>query len=100
MKIVNPNNTNHQFTLIPRYYPTEEIIVELYNEATKVKIIVESTYIVTDGYLNLNFDFTFAEKDRFSVKITDLNGVVYRGKIYATAEETQDYKQSISRYEY
>ena len=100
MKIVNPNNENHDIQLIPRYYPTDEITVELYNEATKIKYIVENIYVVDNGYLNLNFDFTFTEKDRFSIKITDVNGVVYRGKIYATAGETQDYKQSISRYEY
>jgi hypothetical protein len=100
MKIIDPNNTTHDIRLIPRYYTDELIVLELTNEATNFKTIVSNMYLITDGYLNIQFDFEFSNKDRYSFKLTDTNGVLYRGKIYATSEETQDYKQSTDRYEY
>ena len=100
MKIVNPNNTNHEFKLIPRFYPSGEIVLSLKNESTSVETTVSNSYTISDGYLTLNFDFEFSNKDRFQFNLFGDNDIVYRGKIYATTEETQDYKQSTDVYRY
>jgi len=109
MKIVSQNDTRHIIKLIPRFYPLGAMSLELTNEASNTKttlpIVLEgfsftNNYNIIDGYLNLTFDFTFLNKDRYSFKLTDEIGVVYRGKIYATREETQNYKQTADRYEY
>ena len=99
MKIVNQNNTTHEIKLIPRFYPTNELVLELKNESTQVKTVVDNSYTISDGYLTLTFDFTFQNKDRFEFKLTE-NEIVFRGKIYATSEDTQDYKQTNGVYTY
>ena len=46
----------------------------------------------SNGNVTLNFDFDFVEADRFQIKITDSNGVYYRGLLFATDQDTQEYK--------
>ena len=50
--------------------------------------------------LNLKFDYTFQDKDRFQFDLKENEEIVFRGKIYATSEETQDYKQTNGVYRY
>lgn len=100
MKIVNQNNTTHNIKFVPRYYPTGIINVHLYNESSGEFFVENCIYSVLDGYLFLTFDFNFINKDRFSFKVMENNNVVYRGKIFSTIEETQNYKQSTYLYEY
>jgi len=100
MKVVNPNNTNHDIKLISRVYPVGTLDLLLYNESTQVETSVTNTYIVQDGFLNLNFDFTFVEGDKFQIKILELTDVIYRGKLIATAEETQTYLNDNNEYYY
>lgn len=108
MKIVNQNNTTHEFKLIPRFYPTSTLTLVLKNESTQEEttlpisfpeLAFTNNYFVLDGYLNLKFDFDFQHKDRFEFKLTE-NEIVFRGKIYATKEDTQDYKQTTGVYTY
>lgn len=91
MKVVNPNNTTHDIKLISRVYPVGALDLLLYNESTQVEKSVINTYIIQDGFLNLNFDFVFVEGEKFQLKITELTNVIYRGKLISTAEATQTY---------
>lgn len=109
MKIVNENNTTHEFKLVPRFYPTSTMTLTLKNESTQVEeeipidtidIALTNNYFVLDGYLNLKFNYTFQDKDRFQFKLEEGKEIVFRGKIYATSEETQDYKQTNGVYTY
>lgn len=100
MKIINFNNTNHTIRLIPRYYPTGLLTINLWNEIKAETTIINGTYILSNGYLDFSFTFVFVNKDRYSFKVMENNNVVYRGKIYSTIEDTQDYKQSTYLYEY
>jgi len=83
MKVVNPNNTTHTIELVPRIYPLGTIELELYNETTKVTTVVDNTFLVTDGVLTLDFDFTFVESDKFQFKLTSGTDIAYRGKLIA-----------------
>lgn len=100
MKVVNPNNSSHTIKLISRYYPTTNLSLLLYNESTQVESDVLNTYIIQDGYLHLDFDFTFLENERFRIELVEQNNVIYRGKLIATAEETQNYLADNNEYYY
>ena len=100
MKVVNPNNTTHDIKLISRVYPVEALDLLLYNESTQSETSVPSAYIVQNGFLNLNFDFTFVEGDKFQIKILELTNVIYRGKLIATSEDTQTYLNDNNEYYY
>ena len=100
MKVVNPNNTNHDIQLISRVFPVGALDLLLYKESTQVEISVINTYIVQDGFLNLNFDFDFTEGEKYQIKITEDSSVIYRGKLIATAEDTQTYLNDNNEFYY
>ena len=100
MKVVNPNNTNHTLKLISRVYPVGSLDLLLYNESTQVETSVINTYIVQNGFLNLNFDFDFVEGEKFQIKILEIANVIYRGKLIATSLDTQTYLNDNNEYYY
>jgi len=100
MKVVNPEDTEHIITLIPRYYPKENINLSLFNEATKVIENVDNTHTVTDGVLFLSFEYTFTENQKFQIKLNQDNEIVFRGKLIATSQTPQDYKLTNNVYFY
>lgn len=99
MIVVNPENTVHTFDIIPRYY-TKAIVLELYNEVTQVSEIVNQLFVVNDGIMTVSFSYTFTEQAKYQIKLTDENGVVFRGKLIATSQTPQDYKQTNNLYVY
>ena len=100
MKVVNPNDGSHTIQLIPRIYPFNSLVLELKDEQTKIAVIVTNTYIVSDGVMTINFDFDFTNKEKFEIKITENDNVVYRGKIIATTQDSQDFKLTKDLYFY
>ena len=101
MKIVDHNDSMHSISLIPRFYPTTGITLDLYNEGTKVDTTsVVNTYSVTNGKLTINFTFTFLENERYQMKISESTSIAYRGKILVTDQEAQDYKLTDGLYFY
>jgi hypothetical protein len=99
MIVVNPENTDHSFNIIPRYYPTGEFTFKLYNEVTKLTETIDHTFTVTDGIMNINFEMDFTENQKFQVKLEG-NEIIFRGKMISTSQEPQDYKQSNNLYIY
>ena len=99
MIVVNSKNTVHTFDIIPRYYP-RAIVLELYNEVTQVSEIVNQLFVVNDGIMTVSFSYTFTEQAKYQIKLTDENGVVFRGKLIATSQTPQDYKQINNIYVY
>lgn len=101
MKVLNPNNTNHTITLQPRFNPITDLVIELINEVTKVKHDLINTYTFFGGVLDMNFDFELmSENDRFTFKITENETVIYRGSIFCTSQDPQDYKLTENKYIY
>ena len=99
MKIVDPGDSTHNITLIPRFDTTDALTLVLYNEATKVSSTVANTHVLRDGNLIVTFDFTFVNKDKYQIKISQ-GDILYRGKILATTQIPQDYKLTDGRYTY
>jgi hypothetical protein len=99
MIVVNPENTDHSFNIIPRYYPTGAFTFQLYNEVTKLTETIYHTFTVTDGIMNINFEMDFTENQKFQIKLEG-SEIIFRGKMIATSQEPQDYKQSNNLYIY
>lgn len=99
MKVVNPNNTNHTIELIPRSYQ-ENVVLDLYNEATKVETTVANVSLTLDGVFSVNFDFNFSENDKYQIKISKDSEILYRGKLIATTQPAQKYKLTKDLYYY
>lgn len=100
MNVVNPNNTTHEIQIIPRFYPSDELVFNLYNEATQTETNVTIIYLVENGVLTFAFDFDFTDGNRFQFKILEGTEIVYRGKIIATTQETQNYLTDKNEYYY
>jgi hypothetical protein len=100
MKVLNPNNTTHEIDFIPRYYPIGSLVVNLYNEGKRTAENVANIYVVNDGIATISFDYTFLEGEKFQIKITEGLNVVYRGKITATSQDTQEFKATNNAYYY
>lgn len=129
MKVINPTAPIHEIKIIPRFNPTSDLLLELLNEETKVsqtidfKIIeyylllqnggilllqngtyfvnnTESPYYFVDGYLKMNFELNILEGQKFQIKITENNNVIYRGKLMATSQNTQTFKAANNLYYY
>lgn len=92
MKVIDPNNTSHTLDFIPRFYIDESVVFELKNEVTKDKVTIENVSFLSNGILTLYFDYTFTNKQRFQIKLTQDSEVTYRGKLLVTEQETQEYK--------
>lgn len=100
MNVVNPNNESHELQIIPRFYPSDELIFTLYNEATQIETNVTIIYLVENGVLTFTFDFDFTDSQKFQFKILQGTEIVYRGKITATTQETQNYLTDKNEYYY
>lgn len=92
MKILNPNNTTHTITLLPRFSPLNPLILELTNKVSKVVSVVGNTFIYERGVLNIAFDFTVLESEQYLIEITDDSVVIFVDNIFCTAQDPQNYK--------
>ena len=97
---IDPTDSTHTLNIIPRFYPDNTIVVELYNEASKETNTPTATYSITNGILDIEFTFTFVDKDRHQIKVTEGTDVVYRGKLLTTTQEPQDFKLTNDIYIY
>jgi hypothetical protein len=100
MKVLNPDNTSHSITFIPRYYPTNTLSLEVVKEGYNTTQTIVPTYSIYNGIITLNFDLTGVEQDRFSLKLTEDNKIVFRGKIFFTTQQTQEFKLTKDTYIY
>ena len=101
MKVINPNNQINEIKLIPRFNDVESFDLLLINETTKEQTtFFISNYTYEDGILVFDLDFETNEGDKYELKLSILNEVLYRGKIFATEQETQDFDLTKDLYIY
>ena len=109
MKVVSSEYTRHTVKLVSRFNTVGNLNMLLYNESTQAEsnIIIYPIgfsltyhYQIIEGYFNLTFDFVFLESDKFRIEILEGNNIVYRGKLIATTEETQNYLADNNEYYY
>lgn len=122
MKILNPNNTTHTITLQPRFKPTGVFYLyfdnvnslptnhslqdgnenDFLNGSGAILEVTpaENTYTYVNGVLNITFDLTVKEGNRFALKVEESGIVIYRGNLFCTTQTPQDYKLTKNKYIY
>lgn len=100
MKVLKPSLSLHTITTEPRFFPSLVLNMELKNEATSVITNVIPSYVTVYGVTKFTFSLIGLEGDRYSVKITESENVVYRCKMFFTEQEPQDYKITKGLYKY
>lgn len=94
------NNPTHSFVFISRFEIINALTLELFNEGTKVTSTAVNTHATVDGNTTISYTFTFADKDKYRIKILNGLNVVYRDKLIVTSQVAQDYKLSNDLYAY
>ena len=100
MIVINPNNTAHVIKLIPRFYPTETIVFNLFNEALQTSQNIDNEYLTVNGITSIGFDLECIEFAKYQIKITENNDVVFRGKLFVTSQNPETFKASKDLYYY
>lgn len=100
-KVVNPTNTTHSFDFEPRFKQTTTVDLHLTNESdSKEYEVANNTQELKNNLIKITFDYTFKESDKYQIKILEGEKVIYRGKLFATEQETQDFVITQSYLEY
>lgn len=94
MKVINSENTSHKIIIIPRFYFTGDVSMDLFNEETGETLTFELTPLTIDGYVYITFDQAFDNNSNLQIKITSGDEIAYRGKLFATnqTDNLQEYK--------
>jgi hypothetical protein len=100
MIVLNPTDTTHGFNFIPRFIPSDELILQLYNETLQTTQTIDNTYVYLDGIITMTFDLDCTESQKFQVKILEGTQVIYRDKIFVTSQDTQAFKATKDHYYY
>lgn len=95
-----PSNTTHFIRFIPRFEPIGALVMQLYKEETQQFQDIPNTYTYKDGVVEVNFDLNVVDYDKFQIKIINQFGVIYRGKLFVTSQETQEFKATKDKYYY
>jgi|SRR5690554_4449210 len=96
MIVVDSEDATHKITVLPRYYrkATSNITVDFTNEDTRRNVShTVSDIVIDDGAIAFSTDAIFVENATYSVKIfnSDINKVIFRGKVFATTQSKQNY---------
>ena len=74
--------------------------MSIFDEKTGETTSPTVTSASTDGYTKITFDLVTREDGKYQFTLFADTDIVYRGKIWATSQDTQEYKQSNNYYEY
>jgi hypothetical protein len=100
MKVLQPTNTTHSITIIPRAFPTGALNLKIVKEGVNTFATSTPTYTIANGLLILTFALVGLEGEKFTIKLTQGTTVVYRCKLFFTAQTPQEYKQTKNLYIY
>ena len=95
MVIINPTLTTHDIYIIPRDYNIDNAhTLSIKDDDTNTSVTPAILRTLYQGYIIYLFDLTTSEGKGYDLKITDdvTTNVVWRGKMFATAQATQAYK--------
>ena len=96
MIVVNPDDANNTLSFLPRYYEPSSvnISVTLINEDNRSSVTQNLTSITkSEGFISFSTDADFTNNVSYSIKVVEnvLNDVIFRGKIFATNQNKQNY---------
>ncbi len=93
MVVINLSGTYNIF-IIPRNLNVDNAhTFSLTDEDTRIATSISNTKVINNGYIDYSITLSTSEGKSYSLKITDdtTTEVVWRGKVFATAQTTQNY---------
>jgi len=101
MIVLLPTNIVHTINFIPRFIPSGDLTVQLYDETLQTHSEpVVNMNIYANGLSIVNFDLECTESQKFQLKISQGTDVIYRDKIFVTSQDTQEFKATKDHYYY
>jgi hypothetical protein len=101
MIVIDPANTNHNLDFIARKTVPITVNFVLYNENTREETTQLPVVTAIDDKTRLRVSITCVEGDSYSFKVEDNSGnIYYRGKLFATGQDPQNYKTDNGAYTY
>jgi len=100
MIVLLPTNTTHEIAFIPRFEPSNDLVLQLYDETLQTTETIDNGYIFVNGLITMTFDLICTESQKFQLKILEDDVVVYRDKIFVTSQNTQEFKATKDHYYY
>lgn len=100
MIVLLPTDTEHIFNFIPRFIPSDELILELYDETLQTTQTIGNLHTYANGLTTITFDLVCTESQKFQLKISEGEEVIYRDKIFVTSQNTQAFKATKDHYYY
>lgn len=101
MKILKLEDSVHSIKLVPRIFPNETDILQVYlrNEMTDEEDIISHTWSYENNYftLVLNPDVDFLKPyNKYELNISRLNTNIYKGRIFVISDtdSVQDYRKT------
>jgi len=98
--IINPINTTHTLRIIPRFNPSDSLVLNIKDTTTNLDedISLSSYAFTTTGGIEFDFDFEATDETRYQITIKEGDEVVYRGISIATSQDTQEYQLTNDKY--
>jgi len=100
MKVLLPTNSTHTISILPRIYPSGILSLKIVKEGVNTFATSTPTYTIANGLLILTFALVGLEGEKFTIKLTEGTTVVYRCKLFFTAQTPENYKQTNNLYIY
>jgi hypothetical protein len=100
MKVISPNLSTQEITIIPRYYPQGVLNLYVTLEGGTTTQLSNITYSVLNGLLTFTITGDYPENNKYYIELREDNTIVYRGKMFSTSQNTQDYKITKNTYAY
>ena len=69
MIVLLPTNTSHTINFIPRFIPSDELILQLYDETLQTTETIVNTYTYANGILEMEFDLECTENQKFHASV-------------------------------
>lgn len=86
MIVINPNNVTHTIYLIPRR-DADTVTYTFKNQQDQAETTDSSSTQYANGIINFDVELMCSEGDKFHLEVFDEVGLIYRGNVFATAQE-------------
>jgi len=97
MIVIDLSGTYNIFIIPRTLNVTNAHTFSLTDEDLRTTANISNTKAINNGYIDYSITLAMTEGKTYSLKITDdvTTAVVYRGKVFATAQTTQNYRINV-----
>lgn len=88
----------YALSIIPRYYPTGVVNLNIKDTTTGYDNTQEVSYSVVNGVLSFTFELETTNETRYQVTLSEGTEIVYRGIAIYTTQDTQEYLLTNDKY--